>query len=89
MKDMKRILRYVRPYWPFVVLSLLCAAISAVAQLLIPIFTGRVLDLVVGPGQVVWLGILRWLVWIAVSAVLAAIAQQLLAMCNNRITFSV
>ena len=89
MKDMKRILRYVRPYWPFVVLSLLCAAISAVAQLLIPIFTGRVLDLVVGPGQVVWLGILRWLVWIAVSAVLAAVAQQLLAMCNNRITFSV
>ena len=89
MKDMKRILRYVRPYWLFVVLSLLCAAISAVAQLLIPIFTGRVLDLVVGPGQVVWQGILRWLVWIAVSAVLAAIAQQLLAMCNNRITFSV
>ena len=89
MKDMKRILRYVRPYWPFVVLSLLCAAISAVAQLLIPIFTGRVLDLVVGPGQVVWLGILRLLVWIALSAALAAIAQQLLAMSNNRITFSV
>lgn len=89
MKDMKRILRYVRPYWLFVVLSLLCAAISAVAQLLIPIFTGRVLDLVVGPGQVVWLGILRLLVWIALSAALAAIAQQLLAMSNNRITFSV
>ena len=89
MKDVKRILQYVRPYWGFVVLSLLCAALSAGAQLLIPIFTGKVLDLLVGPGQIIWTGILRFLVWIALCAVLAAIAQQLLAMSNNRITFSV
>ena len=89
MKDMKRILRYVKPYGGFVVFSLLCAAISAGAGLLIPIFTGRVLDLLVAPGQVIWEGILRFLLWIALSALLAAAAQQLLAMCNNRITFSV
>ena len=40
-----RILRYVRPYSLLVLLSLLCAAISAGAQLLIPIFTGDVLDI--------------------------------------------
>ena len=89
MKDMRRILRYVKPYGGFVVLSLLCAGVSAVAQLLIPIFTGEVLDLLVGPGQVIWQGILRFLTWIGLSALLAAVAQQLLAMCNNRITFSV
>ena len=89
MKDMKRILRCVQPYGGFVALSLLCAAISAGAQLLIPIFTGEVLDLLVGPGQVIWEGMLRFLVMIALSALLAAAAQQLLAMCNNRITFSV
>ena len=86
---LKRILRHVRPYWGFVVLSLLCAAISAGAQLLIPIFTGDVLDLLVGPGQVLWAGIGKLLVYIGVSALLAAVAQQLLSMCNNRITFSV
>ena len=32
MKDMKRILQYVRPYGGFVVLSLLCAAVSAGAS---------------------------------------------------------
>ena len=89
MKTMKRILLYVRPYLGFVVFSLLCAAISAGAQLLIPIFTGEVLDLLVGPSQVIWAGILRFLGLIALSAILAAAAQQLLAMCNNRITFSV
>ena len=84
-----RILRYVRPYWLLVLLSLLCAACSAGAQLLIPIFTGDALDLLVGPGQVQWSALPRLLVYIAMAAVLAAVAQQLLAMCNNRITFSI
>ena len=84
-----RILRYVRPYWLLVLLSLLCAACSAGAQLLIPIFTGDALDLLVGPGQVQWSALPRLLVYIALAALLAAIAQQLLAMCNNRITFSI
>ena len=85
----KRILRYVRPYSGLVLLSLLCAAISAGAQLLIPIFTGDVLDLLVGPGKVAWEQIPAFLLDIALSALLAAVAQQCLSMCNNRITFSI
>ena len=88
-KALKRILGYVRPYLVLVALSLLCAAISAGAQLLIPIFTGDVLDLLIGPGQVVWEGLPRLIAHIAAAAILAAIAQQALAMCNNRITFSI
>ena len=88
-KTLNRILGYVRPYWLLVVLSLLCAAVSAGAQLLIPIFTGDVLDLLIGPGNVIWKGIPRLIAYIAAAALLAAIAQQALAMCNNRITFSI
>ena len=88
-KTLKRILRYVRPYGFLVFLSLLCAAVSAGAQLLIPIFTGDVLDLLIGPGQVRWSYIPMILGCIALAAVLAAVAQQLLSMCNNRITFSI
>ena len=84
-----RILRYVRPYWLLVILSLMCAACSAGAQLLIPIFTGDALDLLIGPGQVQWSALPRLLIYIALAAVLAAFAQQALAMCNNRITFSI
>ena len=86
-QTIKRILRYVRPYWLLVLLSLLCAAVSAGAQLLIPIVTGDVLDLLIGPGQVQWAGLPRLLGYIALAAALAALAQQALAMCNNRITF--
>ena len=88
-KTMRRILGYVRPYWFLVALSLLCAAFSAGAQLWIPIITGDVLDLLIGPGQIAWEALPQLLVCIAVAAVLAAVAQQALAMCNNRITFSI
>ena len=88
-KTLGRILGYVRPYWFLVGLSLLCAAVSAGTQLLIPIVIGDVLDLLVGPGQVQWAGIPKLLLYIALAAVLAAIAQQGLSMCNNRITFSI
>jgi len=88
-KTLKRILGYVRPYLGLVLLSLLCAAVSAGAQLLIPIFTGDVLDELIGPGQVNWVALPRLLVYIALTAGLAAIAQQALTMCNNRITFSI
>ena len=88
-KTLGRILGHVRPYWLLVGLSLLCAAVSAGAQLLIPIVTGDVLDLLVGPGQVQWAQIPGLLAWIALAAILAAVAQQGLSMCNNRITFSI
>ena len=88
-KTMKRILGYVKPYWFLVILSLLCAAVSAGAQLLIPILTGDALDLLTGPGKVQWDGLPQLLLYIALAAALAAVAQQLLAMCNNRITFSI
>lgn len=88
-KTMKRILRYVSPYWFLVILSILCAAVSAGAQLLIPIVTGDVLDLLIGPGRVQWEELPKFLIYIGVVAVFAAVAQQALAMCNNRITFSI
>ena len=69
-KTLKRILGYVRPYTPLVVLSLLCAGLSAGAQLLIPIFTGDVLDLLIGPGQVQWSRLPALLLYIAVAAIL-------------------
>ena len=91
MKDatFRRILGHVRPYWLLVLLSLLCASLSAGAQLLIPILTGDVLDLLVGSGQVQWSAIPKILLFIDLAALLAAVAQQLLAMCNQRITFSI
>lgn len=39
-----RVLQYVKPYRVLVIVSLLCACVSAAAQLLIPILTGKAID---------------------------------------------
>lgn len=84
-----RVLQYVKPYRVLVIVSLLCACVSAAAQLLIPVLTGKAIDQMLGAGQVNLSGVLVFAVWIAVVAALSAIAQQFLATSNNKIAYNI
>ena len=84
-----RVLQYVKPYRVLVIVSLLCACVSAAAQLLIPILTGKAIDQMIGAGQVNLSGVLVFAVWIAVVAALSAVAQQFLATSNNKIAYNI
>ena len=84
-----RVLHKIRPYSLFVVCSLIVAAVSVAAQLYIPILCGDAIDLMLGKGNVDFAGVGRIIVEVLVVAVVAAFAQWLLSVCNNRITFSV
>lgn len=84
-----RVLQYVKPYRVLVIISLLCACVSAAAQLLIPILTGKAIDQMLGAGQVNLSGVLVFAVWIAVVAALSAVAQQFLATSNNKIAYNI
>ena len=86
---LKRILTYVKKYRLFVLFSILCAALTSVIQLLIPIFCGDAIDYMLGKGQVSYAGVLRYIIYIAIAAGIGAIAQQILAICNNRVTYCV
>ena len=86
---LRRVLEKIRPYSFFVVCSLIVAAVSVAAQLYIPILCGSAIDLMLGKGTVDFSGVMRIVVQIVVVAVIAAFAQWLLSVCNNRITFSV
>ena len=86
---LKKVLRYIRPYWPLVALSILLAAVTVAASLYIPILTGNAVDLILGPGQVDFAGILRILIQICVIIAIAALAQWLMSLFNNRITYRV
>lgn len=86
---LNRVLHKIRPYSIFVVCSLLVAAVSVAAQLYIPILCGDAIDKMLGKGNVDLAGVLRIAVSILVVAAVAALAQWLLSVCNNRITFSV
>ena len=86
---LNRVLHKIRPYSAFVVCSLLVAAVSVAAQLYIPILCGDAIDKMLGKGNVDLAGVLHIAVSILVVAAVAALAQWLLSVCNNRITFSV
>lgn len=88
-KELKRILSYVKPYSLFVALSIFFAAVSAVCQLLVPVFSGKAIDYMLGAGQVDFRGVLRSVVYVAAAAISGAVSQELLSVCNNKLTFSV
>ena len=86
---LRRVLEKIRPYRSFVGCSLIVAAVSVAAQLYIPILCGSAIDLMLGRGRVDFAGVMQIIVQIVAVAILAAFAQWLLSVCNNRITFSV
>lgn len=85
----RRVLLLIRPYRFTVVGSLLLALASVASQLLIPIFSGRAIDAMVGKGRVDLDAVALAVAAIALIALLGALAQDMLARYNNRITFSV
>lgn len=88
-KTFFRVLRRIRPYSFFVILSILCGAVSTAAQLLVPIFCGDAIDYMLGIGKVDFEAVERLILSIVLVTVLSAVAQWVLAACNNRVTFCV
>ena len=86
---LRRVLRLVRPYRFFIAASLLGAAISVAAQLLVPILCGDAIDAMIGRGRVDFALVAKACLAIAVSTAITAVAQWVLAACNNRIAFRV
>ena len=85
----RRILRYIRKYRLYVLLSLLLAAVTVALTLYIPILIGQAVDCIVGPGAVDFAALGRILLKIALSALLAALSQWLMNHINNTITYRV
>ena len=89
MAALKKVLRYIKKYRFLVALSILLAAVTVAATLYIPILTGNAVDLIVGPGQVDFAGIFRILVQVGVIILIAALAQWVMSLLSNRITYRV
>lgn len=86
---LKNLFRYMKKYMPFVILSLLFAAVSAVLTLYVPILTGRAIDGIAGAGNVDFTGIFAVIRQMIVVVAITAAAQWLMNICNNRITYQV
>lgn len=86
---LKKVLHYIRRYWLLLLVSLLFAAVTVVLTLYLPVLTGEAVDCIVGPGEVNFPQILSILKKAAIVIAFTALAQWLMNLCNNKITYSV
>lgn len=84
-----KVLKYIKKYWGLVIFSLILAAITVAITLYIPNLTGEALDLIIKKGLVDFDGICDILKTILIVSAIAAIAQWLMNICNNKITYGV
>lgn len=84
-----KVLRYIRRYWSYLILSLLLAVVTVALTLYIPILTGNAIDHIVGRGQVDYDVILTIAKKIAIAIALTMVAQWVMNVCNNKVTYGV
>ena len=88
-ETLKKVLRYLGKYWFYLACTILLAALTVALTLYVPKLTGAAVDDIVGPGQVNFGGVIQILVKIGVSIVITALAQWLMNICNNKMTYQI
>lgn len=88
-KTLKKVFRYLGRYRIFVVVSTMLAAISVALTLYVPKLTGYAVDYIVGPGQVSFPDVFRVMIQIGICIMVTALAQWLMNVCNNKMTYQV
>jgi ATP-binding cassette subfamily B protein len=85
--SLRRVLAYVRPQWPLVVLALLLSLLTVGLTLAIPILIGQAIDCIVSSGQVDFPR-LTTLLFVTLGCVAAsALFQWLCGIISNRLTY--
>lgn len=88
-ETIKTVLKYGKKYILYFIFSILLAAVTVALTLYVPILTGRAIDLIVGKGNVSFDSIFAILKKIAIIVLITAIAQWLMNLCNNKMTYGI
>ena len=82
----KRLLKFTKPYIGYLVTALICALFSVTFTLLGPVLIGKGIDLIIGPNNVDFNGILKIIVILIATIILGALFQWLMSLCTNIVT---
>lgn len=88
-ETIQKVWKMLHPYMHYLVLSLVFAAVSVALTLYAPILTGNAIDVIIGPGNVEFdrVGSILWQLLIVI--VMTGVAQWLMNLCNNKITYRI
>ena len=84
-----KVLKYMKPYWFYLALSLLLAAVTVALTLYLPKLTGFAVDRIIEQGRVDFTGILQILKLMAATILITAAAQWIMNICNNKMTYEI
>ena len=88
-ETLKKVFRYLGKYRIFVVISIFLAALTVALTLYIPKLTGKAVDYIVTKGQVNFTGVFQVMLQIGVCVLITALAQWIMSICNNKMTYQV
>jgi ATP-binding cassette subfamily B protein len=86
---LKKVLLRLKPYWAALIVSMVLATISVLVSLYIPILVGRAIDHIISEGNVNFAAVGQNLLGVAICAGVSALAQWLMSVMHNRVTFRV
>ena len=82
-----KVLKYVRHYWPFLILSIAAAAVTVALTLYVPILTGEAIDYIIDKGKVDFAHVLLTLEKIGIVILFTALAQWIMNVSNNKMAY--
>lgn len=88
-KILKKVFRHLGRYRIFVVFSILLATVSVALTLYVPKLTGQAVDCIISAGQVDFPGVVEVMIRIGICTLVTALAQWLMNVCNNKMTYQV
>lgn len=86
-KTIKQILKLMKPYTLFVILSFLLSIVTVALTLYAPILIGNGIDSIISARQVDFSSLLTILKQLGIVIIITAISQWLMNLCNNHITY--
>lgn len=84
-----KVLKYIKKYWFYMILSIIFAAVTVALTLYLPILTGDAIDLITGKGNVDFEGILKIFKNAAAVIIITAVSQWGMNVCNNRMAYNI
>lgn len=83
----KRILSYTKPYGGYLAGGLVCAVISVLLSLWLPVLIGNAVDQIIGPGQVRFSAIWPILVKMGAAIAVSALFSWMMTACTNTVSY--
>ena len=88
-QTLKRVFKYLKSNTLFLILSLLLAIFSVASTLIVPILFGKAIDYIIEANNVDFAKINEILLYCGISIIVGALAQWLMGIINNKITYKI